>query len=134
MPAAATSAAGTGCALDGEAEPLRSFAPSRPLGAIARRIVGRDLDELGEEAGLGLLMGAEEFVDGVVSRHGLSPQVSVPSVVETLDPHPVISRNDVLRQPVAAAIHHRDGCAMLVRIARLGRIASISASASSRLK
>ena len=57
--------------LDDEAEPFEELC--HRLGrwvAVARRIVGRDLDDLGKEAGLGLLMGAEVFADGGFGGHG----------------------------------------------------------------
>ena len=60
--------------LDNKAEPFEEFGDR--LGcrvAVARRVVRRDLDDLGEEAGLGLLMGAQVFVDGGFADMSISP-------------------------------------------------------------
>ena len=62
-------------ALDGEAEALEQLGDG--LGrrrAIAGRIVGRRLDDLGEEAGFRVAVGGDEIVDGGLDggRHGLS--------------------------------------------------------------
>ena len=53
MPLARTSASGTGCALDREAQRLEQRRRARGVGgAVAGRVVGGDLDQLGQE-GLG---------------------------------------------------------------------------------
>ena len=62
----------------------------------------------------------------------MGPLVS--SGVEALDPHPVIGRNDVCRAGASAGSRSRDRCAGWSGSRVCGRIASISASASSRLK
>ncbi len=62
-------------ALDDEAEALEQLGDdlSRRR-AIAGRIVGRRLDDLGEEAGFRVAVGDDEIVDGGLDggRHGLS--------------------------------------------------------------
>ena len=62
--------------LDDKSEPFEELCDR--LGrrvAVARRVVRRDLDDLGEEAGLGLLMGAQVFVDGGFGGHGFHPKI-----------------------------------------------------------
>jgi hypothetical protein len=66
--------------LDGEPETLEELRHRfRRLVAIARGIVRGNLHDISQELRLGVLMRADEGVDGVFDRHGVPFQISKPS-------------------------------------------------------
>ena len=100
--------------LDREAEAFEELGDRLGgAGAIARRIVGRDLDDLGEEARLGLRVASADESHGWRLRSDCHRRCVSPSMQlsKSLDAHAVVSRVDMRRQALRAGFRSRGRCA-----------------------